>query len=349
MRQEETLCFNCHTTTPGRPVAASFSTWTNTATRIFEHDVSVDRGLDHGKEVFGASFANRHIECGDCHEPHEDAYPNTATAPAIKLPQRGASGVEPIFGGIGAPTSYSFLSQAANEYQVCFKCHSSYTTLPTYQPDGISNATTPTYTIDGLGKLDVVDWRDLAREFNPNAASFHPVTAVGKNAAIDTWVATSSCGGVTPCSVNSRTFCTDCHANAAGNAAGNNGPHGSQRLHILKGAANYITDDNGTGTITHDEGEVCFLCHAYGTYATGANIGTSRFTRHKSNNHNSYPCYDCHDSHGSENFTGLVNFNTDHITFTGGRNSSNAFVRTTTGGTCYVACHGENHNPQSYP
>ena len=339
-QQEEKFCFNCHTTTPGRPVFAAFNTWTNTATSIYEHDVSVDRGLDHGKEVYGSSFATRHIECGDCHEPHKDAYPNTATAPAIKLPQRGATGVQPTWpAGVGMPTGYNFLSQATNEYQVCFKCHSSYTTLPGYSPTG-------------LGKLVAAaqqsESRDLAREFNTSAASFHPVTAVGKNTNINTWATGSSCGGVSPCTVNSRVFCTDCHANANGNASGNNGPHGSPRLHILKGTADYITNDGG-GTITHNAGEVCFLCHAYSTYVTGTSVGTSRFTRHKSNTHNNFPCYDCHDSHGADINQGLVNFNASHITFNGGRNSQTAWVRTTNGGTCYVLCHGKDHNGVTYP
>ena len=277
------------------------------------------------------------MECGDCHEPHKDAYPNTATAPAIKLAQRGASGVEPVWPAVaGAPNSFNFLAQAANEYQVCFKCHSSYTTLPTYPSTG-------------LGKLDTADSRDLAREFNPNAASFHPVTAAGKNTSINTWAVGSSCGGVTPCTVNSRVYCTDCHTNANGTTAGNNGPHGSPRLHILKGTADYITNDNGAA-ITHNAGEVCFLCHDYGTYVSGTNpVGTSRFTRHRTNTHNTYSCYDCHDSHGSDNLPNLVNFNTNHITFTNGRNSSNAFVRNATGGTCYVACHGQTHGGETYP
>jgi predicted CXXCH cytochrome family protein len=348
MHQEEGFCFQCHATgspTGATPVQAAFTTYTNTATRFFKHDVNATYNVHLSTEILGTSFggANRHIDCNDCHEAHDDRA-GTANAPTVKPPEKGASGVEPIFSGIGAPTRFNYLSQATNEYQVCMKCHSSYTTLPAYRPDGWSGTA---YTANGTAKLDTTansqqpDWRDLAREFNTYAASFHPVMAAGKNTTwpANTWIATSSCGGVTPCSATSRVFCTDCHTNATP-ATGNAGPHGSPRLHLLKGTADYITDDNNAD-ITHNPNELCFLCHAVGTYVTGNN---DRFTRHDT--HNSFSCYDCHDTHGSEN-QHLINFDASHMTFYG-RNSQSAYVHTATGGTCYVLCHGKEHNSLSY-
>jgi predicted CXXCH cytochrome family protein len=349
LNQEEGFCFQCHQTgsTTGTPVQAAFTSYTNTATRFFKHDVNATYNVHLSTEILGTSFggANRHIDCNDCHESHGDRA-GTANAPTVKPAGRGASGVEPVFSGIGAPTRFNYLSQATNEYQVCMKCHSSYTTLPAYRPDGWSGTA---YTTNGTDKLDTTanpnqqpDWRDLAREFNPYAASFHPVMAAGTNTTwpANTWVTTSSCGGVTPCSATSRVFCLDCHTNATP-VTGSNGPHGSPRLHLLKGTADYITDDNGAN-ITHNQNELCFLCHAYATYVNGTN---DRFNRHAT--HNSFSCYDCHDTHGSES-PHLINFDASHITFYGGRNSQSAYVHGNNAGTCYVLCHGKIHNPLSY-
>ncbi|HEY3311605.1 MAG TPA: S8 family serine peptidase [Anaerolineales bacterium] len=368
MQQEEKFCFNCHTTTPGRSVSAAFSTWTNTATRFFAHDVSVDKGLDHGKEVFGSAFGgtNRHIECGDCHESHKDAYPNTATAPAIKLSQRGASGVEPTYSGSGAPGTYSFLGQAANEYQVCFKCHSSYTTLPSYTPDGwgcTANPCTRNFVVDGLRKLtrtangQVQDTRDLAKAFNPNNASFHPLLAVGKNTAM-------FAGSFMPgWGVNSRVYCSDCHTNATP-ATGGTGPHGSPMLHVLDGSTtgdtNYSTQSFGTNTRnvepTVPNTEICFKCHQYSVYVSGSSSTNTYFRNGSQNLHYEHmlngrftatTCYTCHNTHGGNNLS-LVNFEASVAVPLGGRTSETAWARTATQGTCYVSCHSMNHNPVNY-
>ncbi|MBI5354251.1 MAG: S8 family serine peptidase [Chloroflexi bacterium] len=357
LRQEENFCYKCHQTgsTTGTPVQAPFLTSAaypaNSATSFFKHDVNATYNIHTSTEAFSSSFGstNRHIDCNDCHASHAakralDTFPLKADSIAV-------TGVDPVYSGAGTPVKFNFLSQAAAENQICYKCHSSYTTLPTYRPDGCSTINVPcTVQANGLAKLDVSlaanqmpDWRDLAREFNPNNSSFHPISAVGKNTAwpANTWVATSSCGGVTPCSAASRVYCTDCHTNATP-ATGNAGPHGSPLLHLLKGTANYITDDNGAN-ITHNSGELCFLCHAYATYVGGTN---DRFNRHST--HSSFSCYDCHDTHGSEN-DHMINFNADHITFYGGRNSQTAYVPGNNSGTCWVLCHGQTHNSLSYP
>jgi thermitase len=359
MDQEEDFCFKCHQTgsATGTPVQAAFTSYANTATRLFKHDVSNTYTKHDPNEVFSSLFGgtNRHIECGDCHGSHEDKA-GSSLAPTVKPENIGASGVEPVYSGTGAPIRFNFLDRVTYEYQFCFKCHSSYTTLSTYRPDGVQNATTPAYTTDGLWKLDrttrgqISESRDLALEFNPAEASFHPVEAVGKNTTwtANTWAAgaatagSTMCGGA-PCSATSRLFCTDCHANA-NPAIGANGPHGSPRLHILKGTADYITDDNDND-ITHSSNELCFQCHAYATYFTGNN---DRFGEH--DRHDFAACYDCHDTHGSQN-PHLINFNADHMTFNNGKNSITAYTHGTTvnTGSCDVACHGHNHNDTNYP
>lgn len=350
LEQEEKFCFSCHTTGPGLPVSSAFSTWVNlnTPTRIYTHNVSVDRGLDHSKEIFGSSFANRHVECGDCHEPHINSYPNTAAAPDIKLTQSGATGVEPANYGVaaGAPDRFNFLSQAEKEYQTCFKCHSSYTTLPVYAPDGLVKLTSTNVN-------QVKDQRDLAAAFNPANASFHPLAATGKNASIPPG------GFVAGWSVSSWVYCSDCHTNASPTVPGA-GPHGSPLLHILDGSAAGATDyttanGNGNGPQVL-ETEICFKCHKYTTYVTGtdpfANTnfrdgGNNFHSEHMNGSLTTATCYTCHNSHGSEQVR-LINFDASVVTFDAGINSQTAFTLTANGGSCALACHGQNHNPENY-
>lgn len=67
------------------------------------------------------------------------------------------------------------------------------------------------------------------------------------------------------------------------------------------------------------------------------------------------PCNTCHDPHGisitqgnSVNNSKLINFNTAVV----GPSSSGILRFESTGtfaGRCYLRCHGEDHNPKTYP
>ena len=130
-----------------------------------------------------------------------------------------SSGVEPLWTAAGVPISYTLLAQAGREFQICLKCHSTYTTLPTYSPDGYGwNGSSPTigYIPNGLGKLtstnpaQIRDSRDMATEFNSFQVSFHPVAAQGRNSNMPAG------SFVAPWSQDSILFCSDCHDNADG-------------------------------------------------------------------------------------------------------------------------------------
>ncbi len=359
---EENVCFTCHTTTGnGTNVQPAFTTNTNTATRFFKHDVAATNGVHRVNETGGSVYggANRHVECEDCHQPHEatrDGVTGSTKAPMIQPVMNAMSGVDPMWTGAGAPFAFTWMNQAQREYQVCFKCHSSYTTLPTYQPDGYqeTSATTGTIVANGLAKLtstnslQVPDMRDLAQAFNPNNASYHPVVAKGKN----TWAN----GFVTGWNQNSMVYCSDCHTNA-NPAQGARGPHGSPRLHLLDGAFDYVTVmPNGNASIATPDNQVCFKCHSYAVYVqnTGSN---SQFRYHAYHNGGQGTfgtvCYACHNSHGSEQLH-LINFDTTFVTPLPGYNSQSAWVPNGAGhGTCYLTCHtygGDSitHNGWSY-
>ncbi len=341
---EEQVCFTCHTTGgSGTNVQPAFTSYNNTSTSIFKHDVYAVNRVHNVGENMGGSFggANRHVECEDCHEPH-DATRGSTSPPALQAEMLAVSGVDPQWAGIGLPSGYTWMVQAEREYQVCLKCHSGFAALPAYRPDGWNGSA---IVANGLFKLDnsstrqVPDYRDMAIEFNPNNASFHPVVAQGRNQSIP------SGSFVNGWSQTSLTYCSDCHNNSNAASQGT-GPHGSPRLHILDQSSNYTTVDNN---IRPASGEICFKCHDYTTYA-GDGVGSNTLFRDGSDNlHKKHvaeeraPCYLCHDTHGSEQLH-LINFDTSRVSITGtNRNSQNAWELVGNTRTCYLSCHNKSH------
>lgn len=354
---EEQICYSCHTSGgPGINVGTSFLSNPNTSTRYFSHPISSKVNVHLPEENMGASFGgvNRHVECEDCHDPHSTARTDPSgsiQAPSIQQEMFNVVGVDPSWAAIGAPTAFNWLNNSEREYQVCMKCHSSFTNLSTYIPDGYGwtdTSLTIGFIADGLAKLtstnpiQVLDSRDMAQEFNPFMVSFHPVASLGRNQSMPIG------SFVTGWSQTSMVFCTDCHTDANSPTNGN-GPHGSPLLHLLDGTDQYITrtSNNQSGAI-HSSGEICFKCHQYNTYATSANPVSTTIFRDGSRNlhglHEFASCYTCHDTHGSER-EHLINFDLSVVTPFNGYNSQTAwqFNSTTGTGTCYVGCHTVDH------
>lgn len=352
---EQSLCFQCHTSGgSGTNVQPAFTSYSNTATGYFKHDVAQTNGVHRVGQITGAGFggANRHVECEDCHDPHQ-ATRGAASPPMLQREMTGASGVDPFWTGEGGPVSFSWMPEAEREYQVCFKCHSSFTTLPAYQPDGWDGAA---YIADGLRKLtsgnpsQVPDSRDLAREFNPYNASFHPVVTQGRNQSIP------AASFVAGWSQTSMVYCTDCHTNA-NSATQGAGPHGSPLLHLLSGAPNNGGQADYATVFVDDvrpsSQSLCFRCHDYATYANNGSAANTNFRQGGQNLHDTHTrsfggtCYMCHDSHGSEQ-QHLINFDVTTaggITFYNGTNSQTAW----TGDGCAISCHGQDHRSLTYP
>ncbi len=255
---------------------------------------------------------DEHVSCVDCHEPH------TMTRGAAPAP-----GLHPNFGAqSGMNISGTLVSSASSEFEVCFKCHADGTTRSPRVPRQIVQNNT-------------------RLEFAPSAVSFHPVAAQG----VSSDVPSLRPGWTT----SSRVACSDCHASESGVSAGGIGPsgtHGSAWPGLL--AARYETADN-----TSESAAAYALCYACHDRTSILNDVT--FKEHRKHIvEERAPCAACHDAHGISSAQGNATNNSRLINFAAGIVSPNSVGRLefrATGsrhGTCFLRCHGENHNPESY-
>lgn len=305
--EQEGFCYNCHDGSPASTdVQAEFQKGTNTATQIFHHPVNNTQ-----------QPAGRPVECTDCHNPHRARADAAApTAPTASNRLLGVSRVAVTNGAAGTVPTYTFRpatdATTPREYELCFKCHSSYVT----QPAGQTN---------------------LAVVLNPANPSYHPVEAAGKNTNVN---ANAFVNGWTA----ARTmYCTDCHT--SDNAAVR-GPHGSVNRYILKRP---YTASSSSRTMS--SGESCFDCHNFDTYANdnASNTvkGYSRFNPPTFDRGHTFhvddrnrPCYACHATHGSAT--------RPHLIVTGRNPGLNNYTETANGGSCSPTCHGQENYTINY-
>ena len=310
--REEDLCQACHDGSLASDVE-------NDITKTYRHPAG-DYSGRHSQSEDGieSNFGslNRHAECVDCHNPHY-AKSDTSSPSAPDASDRisGVSGVDVINGPAGSQPSYTYISPDVGidyEYQLCFKCHSSWTTQPGGQPD-------------------------MAELFNPSNASYHPLEEPGQNTNIDP---NAFAGGWDP---TDMMYCTDCHSS---NDSLVRGPHGSEYNYLLR--KDYVAS---TSSRTMSPDELCFDCHNYDTYANnnisqavkgysrwnagggGGGGGGSGHTRHVDRPTGSKdPCYACHDSHAA--------IDKSHLIVTGRSPGLDDYTELSDGGTCYPTCHG---------
>jgi predicted CXXCH cytochrome family protein len=309
--REEKVCVVCHDGTPASDVKSQFN-------KMYKHPIATSgkhAASENNSSAFGFTPTNnRHAECIDCHNAHvakREGSPRINTPPDAPNTMRGVSRVSVTNGTAGIAPIYTYRGPSDTtlpfaEYEVCFKCHSSWTTRPANQVD-------------------------LALLFNSNNPSYHPVEAQGKNininvnAFVNGWNATK------------LMYCSDCHGNDDLNPIVR-GPHGSAHDNIL--TSNYPAS---SGARTMASNELCFNCHRYDTYANdGASSTIKGYSRFNPPTHSEghtyhvarrrYPCYACHDSHGSTTRLSLI--------ITGRVPGIKSYTQTSTGGTCSPTCHG---------
>jgi len=249
----------------------------------------------------------RHDECEDCHNPHSTKK-LAATAP-------NANGF--IFGVKGVNSNGNPVDQIQNQYELCYRCHAD-------SPDKPGNAVSR-----------VIVQNNTRLEFDLGNPSYHPVEGPGKNTNVPSLIS--------PLSISSTIYCTDCHASNGTNAPA--GPHGSIYPHILK--LQYVTTDNTAESAQNYA--LCYSCHNRNTIINStSNFGEDVHRKHIVEERT--PCSVCHDAHGinssqgnSINNSNLINFDINIVSGTRRFEDRGNFS-----GACFLSCHGESHNPKSY-
>jgi predicted CXXCH cytochrome family protein len=403
---QSTLCLSCHSGTGAKPDAGMQYGLVRPvnvpATRdYYSHDaLDANPSTQHTQSQlneFGsvdgvaAPPLNRHSECTDCHNPHKATVSTTRDATqntdgwGVSGRLTGVSGVSVVNGTTadsvptytfldGTGTGTGAMSPVTREYQICFKCHSGFTTL-TSNADVSANPSK--YALD------------KAVEFNPANPSFHPVEAQGTN---QTAKMTASLAGTSPYKLwnfetTSTIRCLNCHASSAtpggtpplpaigdpslplpGSALA---PHTSVNRGIL--LRNYRDRVLKPAAEAYSAGDfaLCYTCHAETPFANSAEPFASTATNfrfhglHLTAIAGGNPgtdidkagdgsglaiCAECHfrlhsttnkvpqDVDGSR----LVNF-APNVTAAAGLTTPLWKSTGTGGGTCSVTCHGYSH------
>ena len=295
-RAREAMCFECHGDEgTGKRKNRARTNIKAVLEKVSAHPVVDTSHLHRTYEKLPEedSSLERHVACQDCHKVH---------ITSDEEPTKGAKGYIPgaVRGSIGdGPRRGLRKKQAEIEYEICYLCHSDSANRPS-------------------------DSRNIAVEFNPLNASFHPVESTGKNKSVPSLKL-----GLNE---NSRIGCISCHDND--DRSGPSGPHGSDNEHIL--VARYRTYDGAEHTSAY---EICYLCHRRSSI-----LGDESFNLHR--RHivvEETACYTCHVSHGSELNIGLIEFNVDVVDPPG---SGGPITYVPGGGNkpkCYLNCHGTDH------
>jgi predicted CXXCH cytochrome family protein len=208
----------------------------------------------------GAKGAAR---CGDCHNVHEsDGSPRRAFSNRVSGILKGVRGVEPINAGPGTLPGFVEVASADREYQICLKCHSSYS---------------PTLTLRS----------DLALLFNPQNLSHHPVQAPGRNKGLK---AEAFAGGW---SEKATMYCSDCHASR--------GPRGTAKAAHGSTEPDMTAADYGPSAPVAKRNDLCYRCHNRQAYDAGK-AGSRFAGRGGHADHvakEGLGCWNCHETHGS--------------------------------------------------
>ncbi len=375
---QSSLCFACHDgtgsslNTKSQYTDPAIPANDSTTRSYYRHDATVPttHTLAMNNEFGGVS--NRHSECGDCHNPHNATSAlstQTTTGWTVAGQNATISGVSVTNGAAGTSPTYTFLDgtvgfQPTREYQVCVKCHSGFTTLP-------SNTGQPASRFA----------LDKGVELSPANTSYHPVEAAGKNA---TTAMGLSLSGTSPYkqwsfATNSTIRCVNCHGDprkydaTTPPAAGSDlAPHTSQYRGIL--IRNYKDRVLRTANEAYSAGDfaLCYLCHAEEPFTNSSSTRTnfryhqlhvSNIANKGSNSSTNIDtagagqgraiCAECHFRiHSTALRTGtqgaysrLVNFAPNVLP----SGSTISFTPKGAGsGSCTLVCHGQDHNPETY-
>ncbi len=305
---DEDNCLACHSGT----VASA-----NILTEIDKYSAHDPRRYD-GIHDAAENLASQqdHVECADCHNPHAVSAP-TQTGGYVSI---GAT----LIMSSGVSQGGSEITQAQNEYEVCYRCHA-------------DNAVNVRRRISRQA-----DTTNLRLKFGSGSPSYHPVvTPVGS---------TDTVSLVPGLAQGSMIRCTDCHNNDNGPRAGGtgpDGPHGSINDYLLE--RNYTVRDDTQESV--NEYAMCYKCHERSSI-----LSNDSFKEHKKHiEGEKAPCSACHDPHGinslstdASDHTHLINFDPTIVLPLPGRGPTVFRDLGRFAGSCTLTCHGEDHDNKSY-
>ncbi|QWV92473.1 hypothetical protein KP004_14855 [Geomonas oryzisoli] len=320
---EDTCYQSCHN---GTGVGADIKSLLGAG--MHRHPVGEDGGGVGHDEKESLPAAEHHVQCVDCHNPHQAALEATPLSlpPFVNGTLRGV--VKDNLGGM-----------ADYEYEICFKCHSGA------NADKFAGVLEPKPN-------RVIAEQNQAFRFDILNPSFHPVMADRKTSGASLLVELQSS--------MKRIYCSDCHNNSLGTKAGGsgpNGPHGSQFAHILIGQYDMPMAGGGTTSYNKSQYALCFRCHSEDyVMVAGTAFNDAGVNEHSAHVRDRLiPCFACHDPHGipwrlggtTANNAHLVNFDKDYTV--GVQVANPLYVTNTPGsGSCTVNCHTVAGNTHSY-
>jgi predicted CXXCH cytochrome family protein len=303
---EEDNCVDCHNgNVAGKDVMASFKL-------LSVHPVSdATQAHDAGET---AVIQERHVECSDCHNPHE------AASAAGNTAVRNGAALRPALPVQGVSLSNSKVRRASRGYEICLRCHG-----------------------DSPGKREPrvkrqLDQNNVRMEIQPGNPSFHPIAGPGRNPNVPSLLS--------PLTPQSLMDCMDCHNSNEASSGGANGPHGSVFEPIL--SMNYEMTDNTPESPTAYA--LCYSCHSRDSILGDESFaGHDKHVREENT-----PCSVCHDAHGVSAVQGnpmnnshLINFDTAVVRPNAlGSLKYEDFGRYA--GSCDLACHGKDHQSEEY-
>jgi len=297
---EEDNCLVCHNSNvASTDIEAEF-------TKTYFHPVQNFVNIHSPAEDFTSGSVQKHVECMDCHNPHWANNSNPpGGAPEVSGRNQGVKGLD---------TTGQALDEAANLYEICYKCHADY------------NVRTNAPVNRAIFQINV------RLEFDPSNPSYHPIEAPGANPDVP-----SLTGGLTE---DSMIYCTSCHNN--NDLTGPRGPHGSTNHFLLE--RRY--DHGGFADFNQNRFALCFKCHSYN------NLSNDDSFEHDRHLDKDKKCYMCHDPHGISSTQGnavnnahLINFNLDYARPLAFAEPMYEMIGTPEEhrGRCNLRCHGENH------
>lgn len=336
-------CLNCHNggSTISPPIANIYQEITKTShplpSGVHTHTMDEHTLLNR----------NRHATCVDCHNPHDSQRTSSFLATTIRPAENGAN-------GISAADGVTVVSPAANQYEICFRCHATSAgkqklAIFGYYPTRIETTGDPL---------------NLVPQLSTTSISSHPVThdRQSKYPQPSLLKFMWNLDGRTQGRImGSRILCTDCHNsddNREFGGQGPNGPHGSQYAHILErlyefsevapGAEPGTTIQNLLPAVV-DPGasgpySLCAKCHNLSNILSNAS-----FSQHSTHINAGFSCSVCHTSHGVPSSSGvgmggerLVSFDIGVVARNDATDAPISYNRSTA--TCTLKCHNYDHN-----